>query len=56
MDDKDGNKRYTTEIYGDNMTMLGGARREQGGMENSNQNKVAEPIDTPPAPEDDLPF
>ncbi len=55
-DDKDGNKRYTTEIYGDNMTMLGGARREQSGMENSSQNQVAEPMENPPAPEDDLPF
>ena len=27
-DDKDGNKRYTTEIFGENMTMLGG-RRDQ---------------------------
>ena len=25
-DDKDGNKRYTTEILGDNLTMLGGRR------------------------------
>jgi single-strand DNA-binding protein len=25
-DDKDGNKRYTTEILGDNLTMLGGKR------------------------------
>lgn len=27
-DDKDGNKRYTTEILGDNLTMLGGRRDE----------------------------
>ncbi len=30
-DDKDGNKRYTTEIVGQNMTMLGGKREEGGG-------------------------
>jgi single-strand DNA-binding protein len=29
--DKDGNKRYTTEIVGDNMVMLGGKRDQQGG-------------------------
>jgi single-strand DNA-binding protein len=28
-DDKEGNKRYTTEIIGHNMTMLGGRKEEQ---------------------------
>lgn len=53
-DDKDGNKRYTTEIYGDNMTMLGG-RREQNG--NGTENKVQEaPVEDNSGPADDLPF
>ena len=51
-DDKDGNKRYTTEILGDNMTMLGG-RRDQN---ETQQNKVEEPPAPEPKAEDDLPF
>ncbi len=51
-DDKDGNKRYTTEILGDNMTMLGG-RRDQN---ETQQNKVEEPSTPEPTSEDDLPF
>ncbi len=51
-DDKDGNKRYITEIYADNMTMLGG-RRDDSQTQKSNE-KVPE-VDIP-APEDDLPF
>ena len=53
-DDKDGNKRYTTEILGDNLTMLGGKRDEM----DTERPKVEEK-----APEvnmsdekDDLPF
>lgn len=30
-DDQTGNKRYTTEIIADNMTMLGGAKDKDGG-------------------------
>ncbi len=55
-DDKDGNKRYTTEILGDNLTMLGGKRDADDNE--SSPSKAAEP-----APEansgdekDDLPF
>ena len=33
--DKDGNKRYTTEIIGDNMVMLGSKRDQQGGENGS---------------------
>ncbi len=51
-DDKDGVKRYTTEIIADNMTMLGGKKEEQ----------IVTPASTP-APQippvkdaDDLPF
>jgi single-strand DNA-binding protein len=51
-DDKDGNKRYTTEIYADNMTMLGG-RRDDSQVDRSNDK--APEVDIP-APEDDLPF
>ncbi len=62
-EDKEGNKRYTTEIYGDNMEMLGGSRNQQGGgsapthqaPQNENQNQVNEP-DFDPNEEDDLPF
>ena len=51
-DDKDGNKRYTTEIYADNMTMLGGRRDES---QAPNSSEKAPEVDVP-APEDDLPF
>jgi single-strand DNA-binding protein len=52
-DDKDGNKRYTTEINADNLIMLGGARREQNGT----SNQISEPaVNNTPTPEDDLPF
>ena len=34
-DDRDGNKRYTTEIVGDNMQMLG-KRSDEGGMQSNN--------------------
>ena len=62
--DKDGNKRYTTEIVADNMVMLGGRRDQQSGGEYSPQK-----TEKPPQPEsfeqpadltaetgDDLPF
>lgn len=60
--EQDGQKKYITEIFGDNMTMLG--RREEGnggGYQNQNQGQPAAPpkaaaepeVDTP---DDDLPF
>lgn len=53
-DDKDGNKRYTTEILADNMTMLGG---RQNGASPSNDPKPQSNTEAPePAPDDDLPF
>jgi len=59
-DDKDGNKRYTTEIQGDVMTMLGSrAQAEQSGPVSNNQAKPAQNnTDIPPSDgvEDDLPF
>ena len=59
-DDKDGNKRYTTEIYVDNMEMLGGTRGQaaaqgsQPAMTEAPQT-VNEPDFSQPE-EDDLPF
>jgi len=59
-DDKDGNKRYTTEIYADNMEMLGGARSQTGVPESQqvtseSLQSVSEPDFSQPE-EDDLPF
>ncbi len=65
-DDKDGNKRYTTEIYGDQMQMLGTKADNQGGGAASQQTGqqsaqtstpvVNEPQVQEPEGEDDLPF
>ena len=57
-EDKDGVKRYVTDIIGDNMTMLGSGQRSPSEnvepnsekTENGNGNVIV------PAPEDDLPF
>jgi len=59
-DDKDGNKRYTTEIKADRITLLGGGSGAAGsrsgggdrGAYGSNE-PMAEPVDMP---EDDIPF
>ncbi len=55
-EDKDGNKRYTTEIVGQRMQFLGGRSGGGGGVDNG-------PSEPPPAPpgnidseDDDLPF
>jgi len=59
-DDKDGNKRYTTEIYTDNMEMLGGRNHESYQSQGTStpphvaENQPESTFD--PAPEDDLPF
>jgi len=58
-DDKDGNKRYTTDIVAENMNMLGGARREDPGFGTPPPEKGGGDVASdPPAPEpaDDLPF
>jgi single-strand DNA-binding protein len=57
-DDKDGNKRYTTDIVADNMTMLGGARRDDPGFGTPPPEKDGDQAVGSPAPEpgDDLPF
>jgi single-strand DNA-binding protein len=55
-DDKDGNKRYTTEIQGDTFTMLGG-KKSEGDSAHTDVSEVAE--DSFPVKEqqgDDLPF
>jgi single-strand DNA-binding protein len=54
-DDKDGNKRYTTEIVGDNLTMLGG-KPGQGNSGDPGPAVVNEPAGPSAAPDDDLPF
>lgn len=55
-DDKEGNKRYTTEIVADNMTMLGG--RNEGGAGGNNQQASTESQASPFEDNDngDLPF
>ncbi|MEP1096193.1 MAG: single-stranded DNA-binding protein [Cyclobacteriaceae bacterium] len=66
--EKDGVTRYTTEVVGDNMTMLGGGSNSSGGggtpyQENTYQQPAAEPQAPQAAPSapvadatDDLPF
>jgi single-strand DNA-binding protein len=61
-DDKDGNKRYTTEIYGDVMQLLGKREESTGGSQNeyqsgnNNRAELANEPDIEQSPEDDLPF
>ena len=66
-DDKDGNKRYITEIYGDVLQLLGsrtdgpagGEQNAQVGNtqnQSSPQNAVNEPEKDEPEGDDDLPF
>ena len=62
-DDKDGNKRYITEIYGDVMQMLGNRGDNQGTpMQGGSQSEavstpqVNEPTIEEPGADDDLPF
>mgnify|MGYP001207976251 CR=1 FL=1 len=59
-DDKDGNKRYTTEIYADVMQLLGKREDSTGAAAQSDpvgssQDNVSEPDLSQPE-EDDLPF
>lgn len=60
-EDKDNNKRFTTEILADNMTMLGG-RRDQGDEgshpagNGTSSAQIPDDNVLPQAPEDDLPF
>jgi single-strand DNA-binding protein len=56
-DDKDGNKRYTTEIKADRVTLLGGGAGRGGGMERA-PSQAAGPDEAPiePLTDDDIPF
>ena len=59
-DDKDGNKRYTTEIKADRITLLGGGGGRSGGMDRGGGATQAPgasndpPMD--PITDDDIPF
>lgn len=60
-DDQDGNKRYTTEVVGREMTLLGSREDGQGGGAPSGQASTAARVESPVSaiPEDDtddLPF
>ena len=59
-DDQNGNKRYTTEIYADNMQMLSSRQEgDTGGNMNKSYNSPSTSTNTPvnlPDENDDLPF
>jgi single-strand DNA-binding protein len=57
-DDKDGNKRYITEIVGETMQMLGKKPTGEGGNSFAPDTKRLdnEPANESPLPADDLPF
>jgi single-strand DNA-binding protein len=59
-DDKDGNKRYTTEIKADRVTLLGGGGggRSGGGMDRGGSHAASGPDEPPmePITDDDIPF
>ncbi|HTX87617.1 MAG TPA: single-stranded DNA-binding protein [Bacteroidales bacterium] len=55
-EDKDGQKRYTTDIIGDSMTMLGSGRRDSSAGDAPVSVKEEGDNGTTPLPEDDLPF
>jgi single-strand DNA-binding protein len=52
-EDRDGNKRYTTEIVAQAMQMLGSARKEGQASSPEERYPVEEPISIP---DDDIPF
>ncbi len=56
-DDQEGNKRYTTEVVGNNMTLLG-SRPDDGGSPSQSASPAAEsPVSSIPEDDsDDLPF
>ena len=59
--DKDGNKRYTTEIVASQMQMLGPRGSNQSSGQNSGQSSYKAPSESSPPPyptqnEDDIPF
>ena len=58
-DDKDGNKRYTTEVRADKIVLLGGGGRGAGGgapTERGGESMGAGPMDSAPLTDDDIPF
>ncbi len=59
-DDRDGNKRYTTEIRADRVVLLGGGRAGGGGGGEDFGDRDTAPTGQAPAPpeltEDDIPF
>jgi len=55
-DDKDGNKRYTTEIIADNMQMLGSKQSSEEEASSAPESAAAVDIENIPAEGDDLPF
>ncbi len=55
-DDKDGNKRYTTEIVVDNMQMLGSKQSNEDNAASASESTPSVDIENIPAGEDDLPF
>jgi single-strand DNA-binding protein len=58
-DDKDGNKRYTTEIKADRITLLGGGGGGRGGGMARAEASASGGIDEPPMEpitDDDIPF
>ncbi len=55
-EDKEGNKRYATEIVGDNMTMLSKKSDEQSTNEPTALRQEEPSFSAPLAPTDDLPF
>lgn len=55
-EDKEGNKRYTTEIVGLVMNFVGGRPGQASGNETSGGGSAAPPADNTPPEEDDLPF
>ncbi len=53
-EDRDGNKRYTTEVYATTMQMLGSPNR---GSKTTGQEDPGYPVEEPiTVPEDDIPF
>ena len=52
-EDRDGNKRYTTEVVAQNMQMLGSAGKEGRAETTDERFPVEEPVTVP---EDDIPF
>ena len=55
-EDKEGNKRYTTEIVGLVMNFVGGKPVQTGGNEPAGGGNTEAPADNTPPEEDDLPF